>query len=121
MKDSSQQDPYSITLNPCDEIKLDEIVNTITLDLNSSYNYASSMADDVITITSGISDVDITTFDTQYEIDFGEEWRTHFPDFSQVEAMCKEYPALEKAFEKFKTTYEMVKDDYASKTRNNDQ
>lgn len=54
----------------------------------------------------------------QYELDFGEEWRTHFPDFSEISAMCKEYPALEKAFENFKTLYEIVKDDYANKTRN---
>ena len=71
------------------------------------------MAGDYITISSD--------FSTQYEIDFGEEWRTHFPDFREVEKMCKEYPALEKAFENFKTIYEMVKDDYASKTRDDDQ
>lgn len=71
--------------------------------------------------TYSITSDDVHTFDTQYEIDFGEEWRTHFPDFREVEKMSKEYPALAKALENFKTIYEMVKDDYASKTRDKDQ
>lgn len=120
---SSQQDIYSITLNPCEEIKLDSSsVGTITLDLTGSYNYNGTMSD-TITISTNptISTIDVHSFDTQYEIDFGEEWRTHFPDFQEVEKMCKEYPALEKALENFKTIYEMVKDDYASKTREENQ
>ena len=114
MKDSSQQDYYSITLD--DKTAADVI--TINVDPSDTLDYFDTMAsgsvftiDDTITLT-GSSDYNI-----QYEIDFGDEWRTHFPDFKQVEKMCKEYPALEKAFEKFKTTYEMVKDDYANKTR----
>ena len=88
-------------------------MHTVTIDLEGSYSYNSTMAGDYINISND--------FNTQYEIDFGEEWRTHFPDFREVEKMCKEYPALEKSFENFKTIYEMVKDDYASKTRDEDQ
>lgn len=121
MKNSSPQDIYSITLNPCNEISL--TTGTVTIDLESSYNYSNTMAGDYMTISPipSISTIDISTFDTQYEIDFGEEWRTHFPDFKQIEEMCKEYPALQKALENFKTIYEMVKDDYASKPRKEDQ
>jgi hypothetical protein len=34
------------------------------------------------------------------------------PDINRIEKMCKEYPGLAIAFDKFKTTYNIVKDDY---------
>ena len=40
------------------------------------------------------------------------EWEDCFPDFSRVKAMCEQYPGLDIAFEKFKTVYKLVKDDY---------
>ena len=43
---------------------------------------------------------------------FGEDWVTKFPDFQRIQDMCKEYPGLAIAFEKFKTVYKLVKDDY---------
>lgn len=54
---------------------------------------------------TNISGIDIGTM-------FGEEWKTKFPDFSRIQEMCKEYPGLQIAFEKFKTVYNLVKDDY---------
>ena len=39
-----------------------------------------------------------------------------FPDFSRIQTMCKEYPGLAIAFEKFKTTYYLVKDEYDNPT-----
>jgi len=42
----------------------------------------------------------------------GEEWIHRFPDWARVEDMCKEYPGLAIAFEKFKTVYKLVADDY---------
>lgn len=113
MNNSSAQELYSITLDG--EIMTND---TITISVDSSFvNYDSMIGSaisngDYITITSDNS------YSEQYEIDFGDNWRTHFPDFYEVESMCKEYPALEKAFENFKTIYEMVKDDYASKIKN---
>jgi len=41
-----------------------------------------------------------------------QEFVDYMPDLTRVEAMCKEYPGLAIAFEKFKTTYKLVKDDY---------
>jgi hypothetical protein len=120
MQPSSAQDPYSITsTNLCSEIKLTDI-GTITIDVENSYGYTNGY----VTMNSADAEdvtIDINTFDTQYELDLGEEWRTHFPDFNTVEHMAKEYPALEKALENFRTIYEMVKDDYASKIRDQDQ
>lgn len=126
MSNSSQQDHYSITL---DNDKLS--VGTIAIDINSAnsdpyvYNYQSMAGgvgnSGIDTITIAGSSNAITSYNTQYELDFGKEWATNFPEFYKLEAMCREYPALKKAFENFKTIYEMIKDDYDSKTRDEAQ
>ena len=47
-----------------------------------------------------------------YEWNFPEEWEGCFPDWSRVQDMCEQYPALKIAIEKFKTTYHLVQDHY---------
>ena len=47
------------------------------------------------------------------------EWKNHefvdaFPDYDKIQKMCKQYPGLRIAYEKFVTTYKLVKDDYDS-------
>ena len=46
-----------------------------------------------------------------------EEWKHEFPSFQKVEEMCKEYPALEKAYENFKVIYRMVEQDWIGKQK----
>jgi hypothetical protein len=41
-----------------------------------------------------------------------EEFVDCMPDFNRIQKMCKEYPGLAIAFEKFKTVYNLVKDHY---------
>jgi hypothetical protein len=41
-----------------------------------------------------------------------EEFVNCLPDINRIEAMCKEYPGLKIAYEKFVTTYKLVKDHY---------
>ena len=41
-----------------------------------------------------------------------QEFVDCMPDYNRIEKMCKEYPGLAVAFEKFKTVYKLVKDDY---------
>jgi hypothetical protein len=41
-----------------------------------------------------------------------EEWVNAFPQWARIQEMCEQYPGLKIAFEKFKTTYKLVKDDY---------
>ena len=41
-----------------------------------------------------------------------EEFVDTFPDYTRVQKMCKEYPGLKIAYEKFVTTYKLVRDDY---------
>lgn len=45
------------------------------------------------------------------------QWKTSefidaFPDYNKVQKMCEQYPGLRIAYEKFVTTYKLVKDDY---------
>jgi hypothetical protein len=41
-----------------------------------------------------------------------EEFVDAWPEYNRIQKMCFEYPALQIAFEKFKTTYKLVKDHY---------
>jgi hypothetical protein len=43
---------------------------------------------------------------------FGADFVDRMPDLRQIQEMCEQYPALNLAWEKFKTTYRLVKDDY---------
>ena len=54
----------------------------------------------------GISSID------NIKIFMPQEFIDCFPEWSKVEKMCEEYPGLKIAFEKFKTVYKLVKDDY---------
>jgi hypothetical protein len=113
---------YSITLN--DSISNDTI--TLSSGTGSSYYYntgvgvggfgavlgtisVGSVSNSTYTIGSGT----INSIDTsQFTINLPEEWVNCLPDFDRIEKMCNEYPGLAIAFEKFKTTYKLVKDDY---------
>lgn len=54
-----------------------------------------------------------STFTIDTSSIFGNiEWVNGFPAWGRIEEMCKEYPALKIAFEKFKNTYNLVKDDF---------
>jgi hypothetical protein len=48
----------------------------------------------------------------EYTWKIPQEFVDAFPAYDRIEKMCKEYPGLAIAFEKFKTVYNLVKDDY---------
>ena len=96
--------------------------DTITISsggTGSSYYYntgssgmgAISISGGGYTIASGstitLNEVNAVSFNWK-----NEEFVDCLPDFDRVEKMCKEYPGLAIAFEKFKTVYKLVKDDY---------
>jgi hypothetical protein len=119
MNNSSAQDSYLITsLNSSDTITLPSgsYTDCHTITLNTSCIPSSS----TITFTGG-------TAGSQYaygagstvggigSINWGitqEEFVNCFPDFNRIEKMCEEYPGLKIAYEKFVTTYRLIKDDY---------
>ena len=79
--------------------------NSITYVSSPSYTYSIATS-----IPSQISSLNIDT--STFKIHLPEEWVNQFPDFDRVQKMCKEYPGLAIAFDKFKTTYKLVRDDY---------
>jgi hypothetical protein len=110
---SSQQQSYSITLDNSTGVLAQEVsdfADTIVLSsptaVNSVYIGTSSY--------SNMGTVSISNIDTtEYTINWGnEEWVDRFPRWERIQDMCDEYPGLKIAFEKFKTTYKLVKDDY---------
>lgn len=120
MSNSSQPEDYSITLT---DTLTGTTFSNVTLN-NSIYTAGSTTIDfNNITISTGgpssysFSGVtSINAFNTvsvnDIRIKLPEEWVDCLPDFQRIESMCKEYPGLKIAFDKFKTTYKLVKDDY---------
>jgi hypothetical protein len=101
--------------------------DTVTIDLSSmstsvsgsSYYYNTgagvSGSSGTITIGSGgaggysIGNITASTFSWK-----NEEFVDCLPDFERVKSMCEQYPGLKIAYDKFVTTYKLVKDDYDS-------
>ena len=107
--------------------------DTVTIDLSSvttsvtssgsSYYYNTgavgsgyTISQPSMTITSSgnvgigtISGISSSTFHWK-----NDEFVDCLPDFDRVKSMCEKYPGLRIAYEKFVTTYKLVKDDYDS-------
>lgn len=99
MTTSSAPLSYSITLS--DTITLSNTyilsdTSTITSGTGSSYSVGSGYT------------IDPATFTWEKPKEFVDA----LPDINRIEAMCKQYPGLKIAYEKFVTTYKLVKDDY---------
>ena len=122
MSSSSQQPDSSITLNDTYTIDVSNISysssDTITLSSYSpcTVSYPSSYSTLTTSQISGLTTAQlgsITSIDTSsFTISFPEDWVNCFPEFKRIEKMCEEYPGLKIAYEKFKTVYKLVKDDY---------
>ena len=110
---SSSDSVSTITLTSSDSM-LSPTVNIGSYTLDSSYTI------DTIDTTS-LSDyvtTDDSTFDTSSI--YGKPANAlvdHMPHIDDINRMCEEYPALEKAFEKFRTVYKMVEQDYKGKQK----
>ena len=78
----------------------------------------------IVTNTIDISSITSSTIDTTIDFDlFADdditltindpiEFEDHMPSVAKVEDMCNDYPALRQAYEKFKTIYAMVHQDW---------
>jgi len=94
----------------------------IIIDLSDTYGATTTYwAGDSITdvVYSGSNDGTFT-IDTSTNIsDITSDWifTNNSIDPSEVERMCKEYPALEKVWRNFKSVYDMVKQDYEGKKK----
>lgn len=111
----SAQPVYSITSS--------NTVDTITLNTGSGYTIGGATGS---TWVSTVSNVSTPTFTISSNGNVGigamgsdvvfkwknDEFVDCFPDFDRIQKMCEQYPGLKIAFEKFATTYRLVKDDY---------
>lgn len=81
---------------------------TVTGDVSDVVYDNSVVYDNWITIGDNI-DLDILTI--YQPVEFEDE----MPSVAKVEDMCRDYPALEKAYENFKTVYKLVRQDWQGK------
>ena len=116
-----------------DTITIDTSAWNMNSGTGSSYYYTTGagsggFSTDTITISGGGSGYTIGTGLTASQINTISvsdlsastfQWKNHefvdtFPDYDRVQKMCEQYPGLRIAYEKFVTTYKLVKDDYDS-------
>ena len=131
MNNSSAQPSYSITLDDSGEFSSQNVStmvasDTITLSNTGGtyfYNTGAGIggvgATGSFTITNGgavSSTINTVTLDSSPYYWSDEEWVNSFPQWTRIQEMCEQYPGLKIAFEKFKTTYKLVKDDYDNPT-----
>ena len=89
-------------------------LDNITIDLN---DYLTDTIDITTMDGSGITLTSSSSVDWG-SVDWGNitiapvEFEDCMPDVAKVEDMCNNYPALEKAYENFKTIYAMVHQDW---------
>ena len=110
--------------------------NLITIkDLELNLKDLEAQSSDSITIS--IDDNQVWSSDATYTIDTGSEYTFNtdyivpmrpevefentMPSATRVNEMCKHYPALNKAWENFKTIYKMVDQDYKGNFEDDDE
>jgi hypothetical protein len=94
-------------------------ISTVEEDSNYTFDIDDISVDtiDISSITSSTAST-ITLDDTHWAdiISWEQvEFEDQMPTVAKVEDMCKDYPALAKAYENFKTIYKMVHQDWKGK------
>ena len=95
-------DAYTITLSDFEDMS-NENIYTLTGDVS---NITTSTVD-----TTSINDL-ISMDDLTITLNEPVEFEDHMPDVAKVEDMCNDYPSLKQAYEKFKTMYALVHQDW---------
>ena len=123
---SKPEDIFSIDLS---KYSIDELstIDTSAID-NMSHNtytyYTTSTGPTTITLPNTVHSTVWTA--TTPAIDYNADniiwdWKsdaelvefdTHFPPMEKIKEMCDVYPGLKKAFDHFKTIYDLTKDDF---------
>ena len=123
MTNSSAQDTFSITLNDSAMSGSDIITITSQPYFNTgqsvtlnNYNYSGSSVTGISAVDLG--SIDLSTFNpTTFEWISPIPFENAFPNWEDFEAMRKEYPGLEQAYEKLKTFYDLCKDEWEHKKK----
>lgn len=108
---STASDTYDIGIVAQD---LGTAIGNVTIGgTGSSYYYNTGAGASTITISNlGAVSGTISGSSSEFIWKMPEEFVDTMPDFDRIQKMCEQYPGLKIAFEKFKTTYYLVKDDY---------
>jgi hypothetical protein len=93
--DSSSWDGLAVTI---------DAYNTTTID---SVNWSDD--------NNAVFSIDGITLNSSYV-----EFEDTMPEVAKVEDMCKDYPALAKAYENFKTFYKLVEQDWIGRQKEDD-
>ena len=104
MRDHTE-DAYTITISDFEDMS-GENMYTLTGDLGDVCNITTSTVD-----TTAIDDL-ISMDDLTITLNEPVEFEDHMPDVSKIEDMCNDYPSLKQAYEKFKTMYALVHQDW---------
>ena len=83
--------------------------DTLTIGNNPASTFTISTSDDMLKFDNDI------TLTTHEPVDFVDQ----LPTLNKIQAMCREYPGLSKAFDNFKMTYKMVHQDWMGKKKAN--
>ena len=110
----------TITVTATDSSDYTFDINNITVDTVDINNITSDTVDIINITTSPIKPIGntITLEDSNWADNITwdiVEFEDGMPSVAKVEDMCKDYPALEQAYEKFKTIYAMVHQDWKGK------
>lgn len=117
MTTSSVPLTYSATSDTCDigiiAQELGTAIGNVTIGSTGSYYYNTGASASTITISNlGAVSGAISGSSNSFIWKMPEEFVDTMPDIDRIQKMCEQYPGLKIAFEKFKTTYYLVKDDY---------
>ena len=101
--------------------------DTYTIDISNNTMYGDVYTSDTISTITLDQDYSNISIDTNSTITIDDthwadcitweqtEFKDTMPSVAKVEDMCKDYPALNKAYENFKTIYAMVHQDWKGK------
>lgn len=106
---SEYSDTVTVSLG---DIAVDTIDLSDTITINSG-SIATSINTSIITNGNDPHWADSIRWDP---IEFEDQ----MPTVAKVEDMCNDYPALEKAYENFKTIYKLVEQDWIGKQKKDD-
>jgi hypothetical protein len=94
-------------------------ISTDSSDIWSLNNNISTSIDTINISDYTTSSADDITFDFNNISISPTLWTEALPDVDTVNDMCKQYPALAKAYENFQTVYKLVEQDYKGKKEDN--
>lgn len=100
----TSSDMSSTALNVGD-ISFDSTNNTFNV-VNNSFDW----------VTISDNTIDLNNITIVEPVEFEDR----MPDVAKIEDMCNDYPALEKAYDNFKTIYKMVHQDWVGRQKHDE-